>query len=69
MNDAAFKAMYWQLRDKGRGHKESLVIIARRLVKVAHAVASSGRPYDAESCFPNGIPSLPDGPLRTKKRG
>lgn len=52
MWDADFKAYYKVLREvNGRSHTEALVIISRKIVRIAFSIAKSGKPYDASQCF------------------
>lgn len=46
MNDADFKGYYDQLRSQGRAHKEAVVIIARKLLRIAFNLAKTGQTYD-----------------------
>lgn len=45
MNTEAGHRYYRELRHRGRGHKEALVIIARKLLRAAHALAQ--KPHQA----------------------
>jgi transposase len=58
-NHARFRALYDELRAKGRKHAEALVIIARKIVRTMFAVAS-GRAvrYDEALAFPAGKASV-----------
>jgi transposase len=48
MNYPEYRAYYDQLKASGRGHKEAVVIIARKLVRTIYGVLRDGVPYDAE---------------------
>lgn len=52
MNTAAGRRYYDALRQRGRHHKEALVMIARKLLRAAHALAQNpDRPVDHERLF------------------
>jgi transposase len=52
MNTAAGRRYYDALREGGRKHKEALVIIARKLLRAAHAVAQNpDQPIDEDRLF------------------
>lgn len=52
-NDAAFSSWYDELRKAGRAYSESLVIIARKIVRTMFAIASTpGAEYDEALAFP-----------------
>lgn len=52
MWDDDFKAYYKILREeKGRSHTEALVIMTRKIVRIAFSVLKTGSPYDAKKCF------------------
>ena len=50
-NDENFHQYYTQLRKSGKQHNEALVIIARKLVRIAFNVLKHETPYDARKCF------------------
>lgn len=52
MNTAAGRRYYDALRQRGRQHKEALVIIARKLLRAAHALAQDPqRTVDQQRLF------------------
>lgn len=52
MNNAAARAYYDALRARGRAHQEALVIIARKLIRAAHALMRKPeQPLDLERLF------------------
>lgn len=57
MNDNNFKALYYQIRQTGRKHTEALVIISRKLLKLANALLHKNQVFDASSCFVGGLVS------------
>ena len=46
MTNPQFKQYYYQLKDSGRSHKEALVIIARKLVRIMFSLAKKQTYYD-----------------------
>jgi transposase len=46
MNDALFTAEYKKLRDDGRSYREALVILSRKILRIAFAVCSKEKPYE-----------------------
>lgn len=51
MHDPNFKKYYDELREQGRPHVESLLIIMRKLIRIMYSVLETGQPYDAKKCF------------------
>ncbi len=51
MHDPNFKKYYDDLREQGRPHVESLLIIMRKLIRIMYSVLETGQPYDAKKCF------------------
>jgi transposase len=47
MSNGQFKSYYDLLRGQGRPHVESLLIIARKLVRIMFVIATTGEAYDA----------------------
>jgi hypothetical protein len=43
-----FKPLYWKLREKHFATTEVIVIIARKLLHIAFAVWTTGKPFDPE---------------------
>lgn len=54
MNYPEYRAYYDTLKATGRGHKEAVVIIARKLVRIMYCVLKNGVPYDPEKCVFSG---------------
>lgn len=52
MNYEYIRAYYDQLKIAGRGHKEALCIISRKLLKIAYHVVVNKQEYDAKIAFP-----------------
>jgi transposase len=50
MNDELFAAEYTQLREAGRSYREALVILSRKLLRIAFAVCKKETPYEAKTC-------------------
>lgn len=50
-NDSDFEKYYLKLKEEGRSHKEILVIIARKIVRIAFMVLKNNKPYDSALCF------------------
>lgn len=56
MNYPEYRAYYDKLKAGGRGHKEAVVIIARKLVRTMYCLFRDGVSYDsAKVSFPNRI--------------
>ena len=51
MNDPRVKQYYDRLRDEGRQYTEALIIIARKLLRIAFAILVMGKTYDPEIAF------------------
>lgn len=51
MNHEAFRAYYDKLKADGRKHKEALLIIARKLLRILFAVLKQGKPFSFDSCI------------------
>jgi transposase len=49
MNDEAFDAAYQKLRDEGRTYREAIVILSRKILRIAFAVCKKEQPYHPES--------------------
>lgn len=47
MHDTKFRSEYDALRTKGRAHHEALVILARKILRISHAISHSNQPYHA----------------------
>lgn len=47
MNDDLFAAEYRRLRSEGRTYREALVILSRKILRIAFAVCTHGKPYEA----------------------
>ncbi|NJM22253.1 MAG: hypothetical protein HC907_27850 [Richelia sp. SM1_7_0] len=45
MNNADLKNYYYSLKQKGRKHTKSLVIIARKILGIAHSVVNGNVSY------------------------
>jgi transposase len=45
MNDPLFAAEYRKLRGEGRSYRETLVILSRKLLRIAFSVCKNGTPY------------------------
>jgi transposase len=51
MHDEASRKYYQDLKDNGRKHREALNILARKLIRTAHAILKTQQPYcPASSC-------------------
>lgn len=48
MNNEAFAAEYKRLRESGRTYRESLIIISRKLLRIAFSVCKNEKPYTCE---------------------
>lgn len=51
MNYPEVRSYYDTLKQKGRNHKEALLIIARKLLRIAFAMLKHDAPYDPECAF------------------
>jgi len=51
MNYAEVRHDYDQPKAGGRKHVEALYIIARKLLRIAYAILTKGRQYDASIAF------------------
>ena len=49
MNDEAFAAEYRNLREAGRTYREAIVILSRKILRIAFAVCKNDRPYERKS--------------------
>lgn len=47
-NDPHFQGYYRQLREQGHAYKETLLIIARKLLRIAYTLQQRGQMYDPE---------------------
>lgn len=50
MNHPSFRMYYDQLKEEGSSHREAIVIIARKLLRILFAVLKSGHPFSIEQC-------------------
>lgn len=50
MNHPSFRAYYDRLKAEGSSHREAVVIIARKLLRILFAVLQSGHPFSLEQC-------------------
>lgn len=50
MNHPSFRAYYDRLKKEGSSHREAIVIIARKLLRILFAVLQSGTPFSLEQC-------------------
>lgn len=50
MNHDAFHSYYDRLKAEGSSHREALVIIARKLLRILFAVLKSGHPFSLQQC-------------------
>lgn len=48
MNDDIFKAEYKRLRDTGRTYRETIIILSRKILRIAFAVCKNNRPYEPQ---------------------
>ena len=46
MNDSEFRKYYDQLKEKGRKHKEALVIIGKKILRIAHSCLKYNQKFD-----------------------
>jgi transposase len=46
MNDDLFAAEYQKLREAGRSYREAIVILSRKILRIAFAVCKNGKPYE-----------------------
>ena len=51
MNNEEFKKYYYELKEKGRSHKEALNIIARKLIRITYSILKTQQPFCFEKCF------------------
>lgn len=51
MNYPEFRQYYDQLKNRGRTHTEAVVIVARRLLRIAFTLIQKGETYSAEKAF------------------
>lgn len=51
MNNARWKEAYYDLKKEGRAHPEALMILSRKLLKVAYGVVKNNMFYDEQLCF------------------
>lgn len=51
MHNPEFKSYYQGLKDQGRPHVEILIVIARKIIRIAFSVLEAQKPYDAKKCF------------------
>ena len=50
MNDASFRAYYDSLKEKGHSHREALVIIARKQLRILFSVLKNHTPFSSNEC-------------------
>lgn len=50
MNDDIFRAYYDRLKERGHSHREALLIIARKLLRILFAVLKNNMPFSHEAC-------------------
>jgi len=50
MNHPSFRAYYDRLKGEGSSHREAIVIIARKLLRILFAVLKSGHPFSLDQC-------------------
>lgn len=53
MNDDNFRSYYTSLKQQGRSHVEALLIIARKLIRIAFTVVTHNTLYDSKCAFPS----------------
>lgn len=51
MNDQQFKDYYDSLKEQGHSHREALVIIARKLLRILFMVLKNQTPFSPEKCL------------------
>lgn len=51
MNSGSFRKYYDELKKKGRKHAEALVIIARRLIRIAFTLLKNNQIFNEQLCF------------------
>lgn len=51
MNDAHFKRYYEDLKERGHSHREALVIIARKLLRILFIVLKKQTPFSIDQCM------------------
>lgn len=49
MNNEAFAAEYKKLRDSGRTYREAIVILSRKILRIAFAVCKKEKPYELKT--------------------
>lgn len=49
MNDEIFAAEYKKLRDAGRPYRETIVILSRKILRIAFAVCKKEQPYEVQT--------------------
>lgn len=59
MNYPDFKNYYDQLKQQAKTHVEALLIIARKLLRIAFVVIRDHTPYDPKLAFPSSTSSAP----------
>ena len=50
-HDERFHGYYEKLRAEGRSYRETMIVIARKLLRILLAVQKNGTPYSAEECW------------------
>lgn len=60
-----FQRYYQQLRQQSRSHVESLLIIARKLLRIAFYILKNNLPYDPKLAFPDFYPAPSSAPPST----
>jgi transposase len=48
MYDPHLKAIYHRHRSKGKSHKQAIVVVMHKMLRIVHGILSSGIPYDAK---------------------
>jgi len=59
MTNADFKSYYTTLRLQGRSHVESLLIVARRIVRIMFKIVEQNRSYDPSRMAPSKKETIP----------
>lgn len=49
MNDPIFAEEYHKLREAGRSYRETLVILSRKILRIAFSVCKNGKPYEPQT--------------------
>ena len=51
MNDEQFRAYYDSLKERGHSHREALVIIARKLLRILFMILKNQTPFSPDKCL------------------